>query len=66
VSDRLDARLAQRTAHGYRAVRYEIPPGCAAGSTPELNVLCGIADFSTQSEQPVTKHHVGVTPSREP
>jgi hypothetical protein len=25
---------------------------------PELNVLCGIADFSTQSEQPVTKHLV--------
>ena len=25
---------------------------------PELNVLCGIADYSTQSEQPVTKHLV--------
>jgi hypothetical protein len=25
---------------------------------PELNVLCGIADVSTQSEQPVTKHLV--------
>jgi len=23
---------------------------------PELNILCGIADYSTQSEQPVTKH----------
>ena len=32
---------------------------------PELNVLCGIADFSTQSEQPLTKHLVvEVTPSR--
>ena len=31
---------------------------------PELNVLCGIADFSTQSEQPVTKHLVvEVTPA---
>jgi molybdopterin-dependent oxidoreductase alpha subunit len=48
----------ERTVHGYRAVRYEIPPGCAAGYMPELNVLCGIADFSTQSEQPVTKHLV--------
>jgi molybdopterin-dependent oxidoreductase alpha subunit len=48
----------QRTVHGYRAVRYEIPPGCAAGYMPELNVLCGIADYSTQSEQPVTKHLV--------
>jgi molybdopterin-dependent oxidoreductase alpha subunit len=55
----------QRKVHGYRAVRYEIPPGCAAGYMPELNVLCGIADFSTQSEQPVTKHLVvEVTPSR--
>jgi hypothetical protein len=25
---------------------------------PELNVLCGLADVSTQSEQPVTKHLV--------
>jgi molybdopterin-dependent oxidoreductase alpha subunit len=48
----------ERKVHGYRAVRYEIPPGCAAGYMPELNVLCGIADFSTQSEQPVTKHLV--------
>jgi molybdopterin-dependent oxidoreductase alpha subunit len=53
-----------RSAHGYRAVRYEIPPGCAAGYMPELNVLCGIADASTQSEQPVTKHLVvEVTPA---
>ncbi|MEA2230629.1 MAG: hypothetical protein QOD83_445 [Solirubrobacteraceae bacterium] len=54
----------ERTVHGYRAIRYEIPPACAAGYMPELNVLCGIADFSTQSEQPVTKHLVvEVTPS---
>ena len=39
-------------------------PACAAGYMPELNVLCGIADFSTQSEQPVTKHLVvEVTPA---
>ena len=55
----------QRTVYGYRAVVYKIPRGCAAGYMPELNVLCGIADFSTQSEQPVTKHLVvDVTPSR--
>lgn len=54
----------ERTVHGYRAVRYEIARGCAAGYMPELNVLCGIADLSTQSEQPVTKHLVvEVTPS---
>jgi molybdopterin-dependent oxidoreductase alpha subunit len=45
-----------RTAHGYRAIRFEIPRSCAAGYMPELNILCGIADYSTQSEQPVTKH----------
>lgn len=45
-----------RTAYGYRAVRCEIPRGRAAGYMPELNVLCGIADYSTVSEQPVTKH----------
>jgi hypothetical protein len=33
---------------------------------PGLNVLCGIADVSTQIEQPVTKHLiVEVTPARE-
>src|SRR6201981_3797128 len=54
---------SERRAYGYRAVRYEIPSGCAAGYMPELNVLCGIADFSTQTEQPVTKHLVvEVTP----
>lgn len=32
---------------------------------PELNVLCGIADLSSQGEQPVTKHLVvEVTPTR--
>ncbi len=56
---------SQRNVYGYRAVRYEIPKGCTAGYMPELNVLCGIADFSTQSEQPVTKHLVvEVTPAR--
>jgi molybdopterin-dependent oxidoreductase alpha subunit len=54
----------ERTVYGYRAVRYELPSGCAAGYMPELNALCGIADFSTQSEQPVTKHLVvEVTPA---
>lgn len=57
----------QRRVYGYRAIRYEIPPGCAAGYMPELNVLCGIADVSTQSGQPVTKHLVvEITPSHQP
>jgi hypothetical protein len=50
---------------GYRAVGYEVAPGCAAGYVPERNVLCGIADVSAQSGQPVTKHLVvEITPSR--
>ncbi len=54
----------QRAVYGYRAVGYEVPRGCAAGYMPELNVLCGIADVSSQSDQPVTKHLVvDVTPS---
>jgi anaerobic selenocysteine-containing dehydrogenase len=56
---------SQRTVYGYRAIRYEIPRSCAAGYMPELNVLCGLADVSAQSDQPVTKHLVvSVTPSR--
>jgi anaerobic selenocysteine-containing dehydrogenase len=47
-----------RTAYGFRAVTHPIPPGCTAGYMPELNVLGGLADTSTQSEQPVTKHLV--------
>jgi molybdopterin-dependent oxidoreductase alpha subunit len=55
---------SRRTVYGYRAVRYDVPRGCAAGYMPELNVLCGIADYSTQSGQPATKHlEVEVTPS---
>jgi anaerobic selenocysteine-containing dehydrogenase len=55
---------SRRIAHGYRAIRYDLPPGCAAGYMPELNILCGMADFSTQSEQPLTKHLVvEVTPA---
>ena len=54
----------QRNVYGYRAVRYEIPRSCTAGYMPELNVLCGIADYSTQSGQPVTKHLIlEVTPA---
>jgi molybdopterin-dependent oxidoreductase alpha subunit len=56
-----------RVIHGCRAVRYEIPPGCAAGYMPELNVLCGITDVSRQSGQPVTKHLVvEITPAAGP
>jgi molybdopterin-dependent oxidoreductase alpha subunit len=59
---------SRRSVHGYRAVRYEIPRGCAAGYMPELNVLCGIADYSIQSAQPVMKHlivEIVPSPARE-
>jgi molybdopterin-dependent oxidoreductase alpha subunit len=55
---------SKRAVHGYRAVSYDVPRGCAAGYMPELNVLCGIADYSAASGQPITKHlGVEVTPS---
>jgi anaerobic selenocysteine-containing dehydrogenase len=44
-----------RSLRGYRAVRYNIPRGCAAGYMPELNVLCPIDDYSAQSDQPLMK-----------
>lgn len=54
----------RRTVYGYRAVAYNITRGCAAGYMPELNVLCPIGDFSSQSGQPLMKHvPIEVTPS---
>lgn len=44
-----------RKVSGFRAVRYNIPRGCASGYMPELNVLCPIGDFSAQSDQPMMK-----------
>jgi anaerobic selenocysteine-containing dehydrogenase len=53
-----------RSVRGYRVVRYEIPRGNTAGYMPELNVLCPIGDYSSQSDQPLMKHVVvEVTPS---
>jgi molybdopterin-dependent oxidoreductase alpha subunit len=45
-----------RSLTGYLAVPYDIPRGCAAGYMPEMNVLCAIGDYSTQSDQPIMKH----------
>jgi molybdopterin-dependent oxidoreductase alpha subunit len=44
-----------RSVKDFRAVRYDIPRGCAAGYMPELNVLCPIDDYSPQSDQPLMK-----------
>jgi molybdopterin-dependent oxidoreductase alpha subunit len=58
-----------RHVYGYRAVAYNIPSGNAAGYMPELNVLCPIGDFSSQSDQPLMKHlkvRVVASPNIEP
>ncbi|MFF6883086.1 FdhF/YdeP family oxidoreductase [Streptomyces sp. NPDC012421] len=47
---------SRRSVHGYLAVPYDIPRGCAAGYMPEMNVLCALGDYSTQSDQPIMKH----------
>ncbi len=52
-----------RRLRGYRAIDYDTPVGTAAGYMPEMNVLCTLSDFSTQSDQPLTKHLIiDVTP----
>jgi anaerobic selenocysteine-containing dehydrogenase len=54
-----------RSVYGYRAVTYNTPRGSVVGYMPELNVLCGIGDYSEQSGQPLTKHiMVEVTPAQ--
>ena len=47
-----------RELREYVAVEYNIPSGCAAGYMPEMNVLIGKADYSTQSDQPLMKNVV--------
>ncbi|GAA5165193.1 FdhF/YdeP family oxidoreductase [Amycolatopsis dongchuanensis] len=47
-----------RSVYGYRAVAYDLPRGSVAGYMPELNVLCALGDYSSQSDQPLMKHVV--------
>ena len=47
---------SERVLRAYRAVTYDLPKGSAAGYMPEMNVLIGAADYSTQSDQPLAKH----------
>jgi molybdopterin-dependent oxidoreductase alpha subunit len=55
---------SRRCLNGFLAVPYDIPRGCAAGYMPEMNVLCAICDYSTQSDQPIMKHiRVTVAPA---
>ena len=54
-----------RRAEGFRVLAYALSRGSAAGYMPELNVLIGLADYSTQSDQPLMKNvKVRVTASR--
>jgi anaerobic selenocysteine-containing dehydrogenase len=54
-----------RAVYGYHALAYDIPAGSVAGYMPELNLLCGLDDYSRQSDHPLTKHLlVSVAPSR--
>jgi molybdopterin-dependent oxidoreductase alpha subunit len=46
---------SRRRVRGYHAVAYDIPMGCTGGYMPELNVICPIGDYSTQSDQPIFK-----------
>jgi len=56
---------SRRQLCAYRAVAYDIPMGCTAGYMPELNILCSITDFSSQSEQPLFKDiSIEVSPSK--
>ncbi|MEV5839008.1 FdhF/YdeP family oxidoreductase [Nocardia sp. NPDC052112] len=47
---------SSRSVRNYRVIPYDIPRGCAAGYMPEMNVLCAIGDYSTQSDQPIMKN----------
>ncbi|MGW0883892.1 FdhF/YdeP family oxidoreductase [Streptomyces sp. NPDC002671] len=47
---------SKRHLNGFLAIPYDIPRGCAAGYMPEMNVLCALCDYSTQSDQPLMKH----------
>ncbi|MGQ4432987.1 FdhF/YdeP family oxidoreductase [Streptomyces sp. SAS_260] len=54
-----------RSVYGYRVIAYDIPAGSVAGYMPELNILCGLDDYSRQSDQPLMKHQlVTVTPAQ--
>ncbi|MEV0112850.1 FdhF/YdeP family oxidoreductase [Streptomyces sp. NPDC050844] len=47
---------SKRHLNGCLAIPYDIPRGCAAGYMPEMNILCALVDYSTQSDQPIMKH----------
>ncbi|MET7288097.1 FdhF/YdeP family oxidoreductase [Streptomyces sp. NPDC005573] len=55
---------SHRYLEDYLAIPYDMPKGCAAGYMPEMNVLCALCDYSTESDQPIMKHvKVHITPA---
>jgi hypothetical protein len=53
-----------RVLREYRALRYDLPSGSAAGYMPEMNVLVAAGDYSRQSDQPLMKNiKIRITPS---
>ncbi|MEO2168626.1 MAG: molybdopterin dinucleotide binding domain-containing protein, partial [bacterium] len=44
-----------RIVRGFRALAYDIPPGCAAGYFPELNPLVARGSFARGSRTPTSK-----------
>ncbi|HZX04309.1 FdhF/YdeP family oxidoreductase, partial [Kribbella sp.] len=53
-----------RELRDYRALRYDVPRGSAAGYMPEMNVLVAAGDYSSQSDQPLMKNIlVRITPA---
>ncbi|WP_199245643.1 FdhF/YdeP family oxidoreductase [Leifsonia sp. AG29] len=46
---------SERSVRQFRALEYNLPRGSAAGYMPELNVLIGANDYSSQSDQPLMK-----------
>ncbi|WP_307624317.1 FdhF/YdeP family oxidoreductase [Streptomyces sp. V3I7] len=45
-----------RQLNGFLAIPYNVPRGNALGYMPEMNVLCALCDYSTESDQPIMKH----------
>ncbi len=64
AGDRVDviSRFAgeERAAKSFMVVEYDIPPKCAAGYFPEMNVLVPIGAVSAGSNQPASKSVVVV------
>ncbi|MFT7515588.1 MAG: molybdopterin-dependent oxidoreductase alpha subunit [Candidatus Omnitrophota bacterium] len=50
-----DSDEQTREAHGFQAIAYDIPIGCAGAYFPETNVLVGIKEKADRSRTPMSK-----------